>query len=413
MGGLLSRMLQGLGLGMKEISMTEAVIVTACRTAIGTSHRGSLVDVSPFELARVVVAESVERAGVAPELFEEVAMGEVLYGGGVIARNAAIEAGLTNAASYAVNRQCASGLTAIEHSAAHIKSGMMQLAIAGGAHAASSRPTLRRRVLGTADVIEDWVSPSHPPQDDAPNNDMTITVGWNTAKIMGISREDLDAWAYRSHQKAIASIDAGHFAEEIVPIKVTRRDGSVERFEVDEHPRRETTLKRLAELRVIHPEIDGFNITAGNSSGVNDAAAAVTIASDSFAAEHGLATLAVIRSWASVGVNPAETGMAPILAIPKALKLAGISVRDVDLWEINEAFASTPIAAARSLDIDPELINVNGSGCSLGHPVAATGARMVSTMIYELRRRGGGTGVVSMCAGGGLGSAAVIEVPAP
>jgi acetyl-CoA C-acetyltransferase len=241
---------------------------------------------------------------------------------------------------------------------------------------------------------------------------MSITVGWNTAKIVGISREEMDAWALRSHERAIAAIDEGRFTKEIVPIKVTTADGSAVVFEVDEHPRRGTSMERLAGLKPLHPEIEGFSITAGNASGINDAASVLVLTSDAFAADHGLTPLATVRSWASVGVDPYETGMAPTLAIPKALSRAGLTLADVDLWEINEAFASVPVAACKVLEIDPESVNISGSGCSLGHPIAATGARMVTTLINDLARRGGGIGVASMCAGGGMGSALVIEVAA-
>jgi acetyl-CoA C-acetyltransferase len=394
--------------------MPDALIVGACRTPIGTSFRGSLVDVSTYTLARHVLSEAVNRLGIGSEHFDDIAMGEVLAGGGVIGRYAAIDAGLAHVPTYALNRQCATGLTAIEHSAANIRAGMNHLVIAGGVHSASTRPVLRRRTLGTDDEWQDpWVSESHPYTEEAPNQDMPFTIGWNTAQRAGISRADMDAWALRSHQRAINSIDSGAFDEEIAPVKIVRRDGSVGWFDIDEHPRRDTSMEKLAKLKPIHPEIEGFSITPGNSSGVNDAAAVVVVASDSFAAREGLTPLAVIRSWASVGVEPVATGLAPPKVIPMALRRAGLSLNDVKLIEINEAFASVPIAACKVLDLDPEIVNVNGSGCSLGHPIAATGARMVATMVYELRRRGGGIGVVSMCAGGGMGSAAVIDVQAP
>jgi acetyl-CoA acyltransferase len=167
-------------------------------------------------------------------------------------------------------------------------------------------------------------------------------------------------------------------------------------------------MEKLAALKTLHPEIEGFSITAGNASGNNDAAAALVVASDGL----GLPALGTVRAWASVGVDPAETGLAPNLVIPKALARCGLKVGDVDLFEINEAFASVAVAAIRRLEIDPDLLNVNGSGCSLGHPIAATGARMLVTLVHELRRRGGGIGVAAMCAGGGMGSAMVVEVPA-
>jgi acetyl-CoA C-acetyltransferase len=223
----------------------------------------------------------------------------------------------------------------------------------------------------------------------------------------------MDAWALRSHQRAVAAIDAGHFEAEIFPLEVTRRDGSTFTFSVDEHPRRDTSLERLSSLKPLHPEIEGFSITAGNASGINDGAAAVVVTDGSLADELGLETVATVRAWASVGVEPADTGIAPTTAIPKALGRAGLSLDDVSLWEINEAFASVSVATSKMLGIDDELVNVVGSGCSLGHPVAMTGTRMVISLVHELRRRGGGTAVAAMCAGGGMSTALVLDVPAP
>jgi acetyl-CoA C-acetyltransferase len=234
--------------------------------------------------------------------------------------------------------------------------------------------------------------------------DMSITVGWNAAVEAGVTRQEMDEWAFRSHRNAVQAIDEGRFKEEIVPI-----DTPHGLFSVDEHPRRETSLEKLASLKPLHPEIEGFSITAGNACGGNDGAAVLTIASDRL----GLPALATVRSWASVGIDPALTGLAPVRAIPKALSRAGISLADVDLFEINEAFAAMCVATIKLLEIEPDRVNVSGSGCSLGHPVAATGARMLVTLVHELRRRGGGIGVAAMCAGGGMGSATVIEVPAP
>jgi acetyl-CoA C-acetyltransferase len=218
----------------------------------------------------------------------------------------------------------------------------------------------------------------------------------------------MDAWALRSHQNAIRAIDEGRFKEEIVPIETPHG-----LFAVDEHPRRDTSMEKLGRLKVLHPEIEGFSITAGNACGSNDAASALVVASDRVAAESGRAPLAIVRSWASVGVDPADTWSAPVKAIPKALSRASLTTGDVDLFEINEAFASMCVANIRILGLDPEKVNVNGSGCSIGHPIAATGGRMLSTLIYQLRRQGGGIGVAAMCAGGGMGGALVIEVPAP
>ncbi|MCX4459565.1 thiolase family protein [Streptomyces sp. NBC_01728] len=382
--------------------MPEAVIVSALRTPIGTAVKGTLRDTTAFDLAHHIVTAAAE--GLEPTLIDDVILGEGLYGGGVLARHAAVTAGLTSVAGLANNRHCAAGMAAVQSAAASVMAGMDELVIAGGVNSASTSPKALFRVDGE---WEPWMSPTHPDRPDAPNKDMSITVGWNTAVAAGLTRAELDAWALRSHRNAVAAIDEGRFKEEIVPI-----DTPHGLFSVDEHPRRDTSAEKLAKLKPLHPEIDGFSITAGNAGGANDAAVALVVAGDTTAAREGLTVLGTLRSWASVGVDPAEMGLAPVKAIPKALARAGLSIADVDLFEINEAFASVPVAAVRLLELDPDTVNFSGSGCSLGHPVAATGARMLVTLVHELRRRGGGIGVAALCAGGGMGSATVIEVPA-
>jgi acetyl-CoA acyltransferase len=377
----------------------EAVIVSALRTPIGTARKGTLRDTTAYDLAHHVVSEAA--AGLDSGQVDDVILGEGLYGGGVLARHAAITAGLTSVPGLANNRHCAAGQAAVQSAAASVRAGMDQLIIAGGVNSASTSPRCRMQV---GDEWVDWFPPTHPDRPDAPNMDMSITVGWNAAVKAGVSREEMDAWALRSHRNAIAAIDEGRFKEEIVPIETPHG-----LFAVDEHPRRDTSMEKLAALKPLHPEIEGFSITAGNACGANDGAAVLTIASDRL----GLPALATVRAWASVGVDPAATGLAPVEAIPKALGRAGLSLSDIDVFEINEAFASMCVATIKLLDIDPDRVNVSGSGCSLGHPVAATGARMLVTLVHELRRRGGGFGVAAMCAGGGMGSATVIEVPAP
>jgi acetyl-CoA acetyltransferase family protein len=391
--------------------MDDAVIISTARTPIGTAGRGTLVDVDALELGTLVVSEAVRRAGVDPALVDDVVLGESLYGGGDIARYAAIEAGMPQAPGVAHNRHCASGLAAVQTAASSIMAGMDRLVVAGGVQSSSTMPMGKRRVPGTDDW-EPWFSPTHPDSPQAPNMDMSITVGWNAAVKAEVTREEMDAWALRSHQRAVASIDDGRFEDEIVPVEVTRRDGTTTTFAVDEHPRRDTSMEKLASLKVLHPEIDGFSITAGNAAGANDGAAAMVVASGDLGDELGLAPMAFVRGWASVGVPPEDTGLAPTIAIPKALDRVGMKIDDIDLWEINEAFASMCVATTRILGIDEELVNVQGSGCSLGHPIAMTGARMIISLVHELRRRGGGTGVAAMCAGGGMSSAVVLDVPA-
>lgn len=391
--------------------MPEAVIVSAVRTPIGTAYKGTLADTSALDLAQIVLEESVRRSGLAQERFDDVVLAESGWGGGDIARHAAVAAGMTSVPGQAVNRHCAGSLTAIGNAAATIRAGMDDAVVAGGVHSSSTAPSMRARVLGTTDRFEDgWMSPSHPDRPDAPNRDMSISVGWNTAQIAGLRREQLDAWAFRSHQRAVAAIDAGVFDDEIVPVKALQKDGSLVDFAVDEHPRRTTTLEKLASLKVLHPEIEGFSITAGNASGINDAAAALALTSDELARAEGLTPLATVRAWAALGVDPYRMGMAAVDIVPKLLARAGVTQDDVTLWEINEAFASVPVAACQELGIDEEKVNPFGSGCSLGHPIAASGARMITTLVHELRRRGGGIGVATMCAGGGQSGGVVVEV---
>jgi acetyl-CoA C-acetyltransferase len=389
--------------------MSDAVIVAAARTPIGTARKGTLLDVTTFELARYAAGEALKRSGIPAGEVDDMQMGESLQGGGCVARYAAIELGLIDVPGLALNRHCASGMGAVQSAAGSIIAGMDTVAIAGGSESMSTTPTTMKRTPYTDDYAQ-WMSPSHPEQPDAPAFDMSITVGWNTAKALGLNRQDCDEWAFRSHQRAIQAIDEGRFEEEIIPIEVKMRDGSTKLFSVDEHPRRDSSMEKLSSLKPLHPEIDEFPITAGNASGINDGAAAMMIVSSDYAQAHGLKPMAKIVSWASTGTNPRDTGLGPILSIPKALDRAGLSVSDVNLAEINEAFASVPVAACRKLGLSEEITNVSGSGCSLGHPVACTGARMIITTMYELRRRGGGIGLASMCAGGGMGSTTVFEV---
>ncbi|KUI24695.1 acetyl-CoA acetyltransferase [Mycobacterium sp. IS-1742] len=391
--------------------MSTPVIVGAVRTAIGRSFKGTLVNTPPETLITTVLPEAIRRSGVDPNAIDDLIFAESHYGGGDLARYAADATGLQHVPGQSVNRHCAGSLTAIGNAAAQIGSGMERVLVAGGVQSLSMTPLVNWRIPGPELKFEErWMPPTHVETPDAPTRDMSITVGWNTAQAAGITREEMDAWAARSHQRAIAAMDAGKFAEEIVSLKVEQPDGSVVDFSVDEHPRRDTTVEKLAGLKVLHPEIEGFSITAGNSSGTNDAAAATVLVERGYAESEGLTVMAKVRAWASVGVAPRDTGLGGVKVIGKVLDRAGLTPADVALWEINEAFASVPIAACREYGLDEEKVNFSGSGCSLGHPIAASGARMVTTLVYELQRRGGGIGVAAMCAGGGQGGAVVIEV---
>lgn len=391
--------------------MPTPVIVGAARTAIGRSFKGTLVNTPPEVLITTVLPEVVRRSGIDPKQIDDLIFAESHYGGGDLARYAADATGMQDVPGQSVNRHCAGSLTAIGNAAAQIGSGMERALIAGGVQSLSMTPLTNWRIPGPELKFEErWMPPTHVETPDAPTKDMSITVGWNTAQTVGISREEMDAWAVRSHERAIAAIDAGKFVDEIIPLKVQQFDGSVVDFSVDEQPRRDTTVEKLAGLKVLHPEIEGFSITAGNSSGTNDAAAAVALVDSAYADAEKLTKMATVRAWAAAGVPPRDCGLGAVKVIGKVLQRAGLKPSDVALWEINEAFASVPIAACREYDLDDELVNFSGSGCSLGHPIAASGARMITTLIYELQRRGGGIGVAAMCAGGGQGGAVVIEV---
>lgn len=391
--------------------MGTPVIVGAARTAIGRSFKGTLVNTPPETLITAVLPEVIRRSGIDPNDIDDLIFAESHYGGGDLARYAADACGLPDVPGQSVNRHCAGSLTAIGNAAAQIGSGMERALIAGGVQSLSMTPLVNWRIPGPELKFEEkWMPPTHVETPDAPTRDMSITVGWNTAQAVGITREEMDAWAARSHQRAIAAMDAGKFVDEIVPLKVQQFDGSVTEFSVDEHPRRDTTVEKLAGLKPLHPEIEGFSITAGNSSGTNDAAAAVALVDADYAGANNLTRLATVKAWAAAGVPPRDCGLGAVKVIGKVLDRAGLKPSDVTLWEINEAFASVPIAACREYGIDEELVNFSGSGCSLGHPIAASGARMVTTLVYELQRRGGGIGVAAMCAGGGQGGAVVVEV---
>ena len=391
--------------------MPTPVIVAAARTAIGRSFKGTLVNTPPETLITTVLPEVVRRSGIDPSAVDDIIFAESHYGGGDLARYAAAATGMEDVPGQSVNRHCAGSLTAIGNAAAQIGSGMERALIAGGVQSLSMTPLMNQRIPGPELTFEErWMPPTHPETPDAPCKDTSITVGWNTAQAVGITREEMDAWAARSHQRAVAAIDAGKFVDEIIPLKVQQLDGSVIDFSVDEHPRRDTTVEKLAGLKPLHPEIEGFSITAGNSSGTNDAAAGVALVERDYAGANGLNVLATVKAWAAAGVAPRDCGLGALKAITKVLDRSGLTASDVALWEINEAFASVPIAACKEFGLDEELVNFSGSGCSLGHPIAASGARMVTTLIYELQRRGGGIGVAAMCAGGGQGGAVIIEL---
>jgi acetyl-CoA acetyltransferase family protein len=387
----------------------SVVVLSAVRTAIADAKKGALARTPIQEIAKVSVSEALKRSGVPAEDVDDIVLGEVMHGGGCVARYVAHDLGLPpDTPGLAVQRHCASGMQALASAAADIASGMTRVAIAGGAESMSQTP---RTYLASPEPfggISPWISMTHPDTPDAPAMNMGITVGENTAREAGISREESDHWSLHSHLRAAAAIDEGRFHDEIVAMELTGRRGDVTIFDTDEHPRRDTSMEKLGALR---PLFDPQGVvTAGSSSSFNDASAALVLADSSWAA--GAKPLAILRSWAAAGVEPRRTGLAPTVAVPRALQRAGLTLADVDLVEINEAFATMAVACSRELGFDHAIVNVNGGAVGLGHPVACSGARIVVTLLHELRRRGGGIGVATMCAGGGMGYATVWEVPA-
>ena len=390
---------------------SDAVIVTAVRTPIGRSGR-SLAGLSLQDIGMQTVAGAIAAAGLDPGDIDDLLLGEVLQGGGCTARYVANALGLPpDTPGGTVQRQCATGMMAVQDAAATIRSGMADAVIAGGVESMTRSPLLFEKSPFPFGGVERFIPPSHPNTPDAPNMNMLITVGENTARECGITREESDDWSYHSNIRAVAATDDGRFAEEIIPVTVPAGRGETVTVSVDEHPRRDTTPEKLAAL----PSLTGpeGQITAGNSSGIADGGAALVVVARSYAEAHGMEPLATVRSWNSCGIEPARTGLAPTVCVPRALNRAGLSESDVDLVEINEAFATMSVACARKLGFPHDIVNVNGGAVGIGHPVGASGARILVTLIHELRRRGGGIGVGTLCAGGGMGSATVLEVHAP
>ena len=389
--------------------MSSAVIVSAVRTAVGTARKGSLANTTPEALAAIVLKAAIERAGFAPDEIDDIILAESLQGGGAIARYAAVDLGWMNVAGMAINRHCAGSLSAVGIAAGAILAGMERVIIAGGVNSSSFSPRqqLQNPVTGE---LTGWFPPTHPDSPEAPNRDMSITVGWNAAQEVGLTRQDMDAWALRSHQRAIAATDAGYFESQIVPVRIRNAEGAEVDFKVDEHPRRDTTMEKLASLKVLHPEIPNFSITAGNASGANDAASALVVTSDEIARAEGKTVLAKIHGWTSLGIDPKPHRCFRPPTVQKLLRRTGVALKDIKLWEINEAFASVPLVACRVLGLSEDAVNISGSGCSIGHPIGASGGRMLTTLINDLKRQGGGLGIAAMCAGGGQAGAVLIEV---
>ncbi|MBM3777442.1 MAG: acetyl-CoA C-acetyltransferase [Acidimicrobiia bacterium] len=392
-----------------------AVILSACRTAIG-GFGGSLKDLSAADLGAVVVREALSRSGTSPAEAGDVILGCVLQAGSGmnVARQAAIAAGVPHTVpAETVNRVCGSGLQAVVHAVEAIRSGYVDVVVAGGTESMSNAPYVLKGArwgyrMGHAEVTDSMIAEGLTCAIESCHMGVTAE---EVATRFGISRDDQDAFAAESQRRAVAAIDAGHFRDEIVAVPVPRRRGEPLPFEVDEHPRAGTTSEKLASLRpAFTPE---GSVTAGNASGINDGAAALVVTSAERARSAGRAPVASILSYAVAGVEPRVMGIGPVPAVRLALERAGRGVSDVDLFELNEAFASQSLAVVRELTLDPARVNVRGGAIALGHPIGASGARVLTTLIYALRAQGGGLGVASLCIGGGMGIAMVIDVPKP
>ncbi len=390
--------------------MREAVIVSGARTAVGRSHRGSLRTVRPDDMAAAVIKSVIERTeGLDPSVIDDVIMGCAMpeaEQGMNVARIATLRAGLPHTvAAQTVNRFCSSGLQTIALAAQQIMSGMGDVIVAGGTESMSMVSMAGNAFAPNPALVE-----VHPEV----YMGMGLTAE-NVARQYSISREEQDEFALRSHQNAAAALDTGKFRDEIVPLDVeltTLSSGGKPQtkqytFDVDEGVRRDTSREALGKLKPVFA-VNG-TVTAGNASQTSDGAAAVMVMSRERADELGIKPLARFVSFAVGGVPPEVMGIGPVVAIPKALKLAGLTLEDIDLIELNEAFAAQALGVMKQLEIDHEKVNVNGGAIALGHPLGCTGAKLTVTLLNEMRRRGARYGMVTMCIGGGMGAAGIFE----
>jgi acetyl-CoA C-acetyltransferase len=399
--------------------MRDAVICEPLRSPVG-GFGGVLRDVTVTALAATVIAELVRRTSLPPDQIEDVILGQGYPNGEApaLGRVAALDAGLPiEVPGMQLDRRCGSGLQAIMLGCMEVQTGVAELVLAGGAESMSQAEFyatgIRWGVKGGSIALEDRLAR---PRVTAGGRDHPIAGGMietaeNLRRRYSIAREEQDQFALRSHERALAAQQRGAFTEEIVPIAVSTRKQQLV-IEKDEHPRADTTLARLGELRPIMLSADPeATVTAGNSSGQNDGAAVCIITHRERAAELGLEPFARLVSWAVAGVAPETMGIGPVPASKRALDRAGLSMSDIDLIELNEAFAAQALAVLREFDLPDglERVNVNGSGISLGHPIGATGPRIMATLLRELRRRGGRYGLETMCIGGGQGMAAIFE----
>jgi acetyl-CoA C-acetyltransferase len=391
--------------------MKDVVIVSAVRTAIGT-FGGSLKDVPAVDLGALVIKEAVNRAGIKPELVDEVIMGNVIQAGlgQNTARQAAVKSGLPEEVpAMTINKVCGSGLRAVSLAAQMIKAGDVDCVVAGGMESMSSAPYAIKEMrwghkMNATKTVDTMINDA---LWDAFNDYHMGVTAENIAEKWNLSREELDEFAANSQAKAEAAIKAGKFKDEIVPVVIPQRKGDPKVFDTDEGPRFGTTKEVLAKLKPCF--IKDGKVTAGNASGINDGAAAFVIMSADKAKELGLKVMGTIKSYGSRGLDPAIMGYGPFYATKKALEKANMEVKDLDLIEANEAFASQSLAVAKDLGFDMDKVNVNGGAIALGHPVGASGARILVTLLHEMEKRDAKTGLATLCIGGGMGTALIVE----
>lgn len=391
--------------------MREVVIASAVRTPIGT-FGGSLATVSAVDLGSLVIKEALKRAKVEPEKVDEVFMGCVLQAGlgQNVARQCAIKAGIPiEVPSMTINKVCGSGLRSISLAYQSIVSGFNEIVVAGGTENMSQAPFLLKNArwgyrMGHSELVDEMIFGGL--TDVFNGYHMGITAE-NVAEKYNISRQEQDEFGVMSQNRAEAAIKAGKFKDEIVPVEIPQRKGDPKIFDTDEHPRFGTTIEKVSKLKPAFKK-DG-TVTAGNASGINDGAAAVVVMTKEKAEELGIEPLATIVSWGSGGVDPSVMGLGPIPATKKALERAGLTIEDMDLIEANEAFAAQSIAVARELNFDMEKVNVNGGAIALGHPIGASGARILVTLLYEMKKRDAKYGLATLCIGGGMGTALIVK----
>ena len=392
---------------------SPAVLLSACRTPIG-AFGGALKDLTAPDLGAIVIREAIARASIANEAVGEVILGCVLQAGAGmnVARQAAIKAGLSyEVPAETINRVCGSGLTAVVHAVEGVRAGFVDVIVAGGTESMSNAPYLLKGArwgyrMGHGEVVDSMLAEGLSCAIEGCHMGNTAEA---VAAKYGIDRAAQDAFAAESQQRAERAVQSGAFADEIVAVEVPQKKGAAVRVDKDEYPRPGTTREKLAALKPAFQK-DG-TVTAGNASGINDGAAALVVATEAWASKQGAKPLGRVLGYATVGVEPKYMGMGPVPAVTRAVERAGLTLDQIDVFELNEAFAAQAVAVVRELGIDPARVNVHGGAIALGHPIGASGARVLTTLLYALRNKQGRYGVASLCVGGGMGVAMVVERP--